>query len=113
VAGTDRLNIFLPDNRQNIDPLLDTPLTEFYGFYAANDGYDGANEAAWTVLETRGNALLQAVLPALAEPGTTAPEQPDYDRKTLQFLDQNQAVLSPGELVTVACILELDVPCGG
>src|SRR5262249_40560028 len=33
VAGTDRLNIFVPDSGVNIDPTAATPLTEFYEYY--------------------------------------------------------------------------------
>jgi hypothetical protein len=111
-AGTDRLNVFLPDNEESIDPVAVEPLTEFYAYYAAY-GYDGEDEAAWSKLETHGNALLETVLPALAESAESAPAQPDFDRETLDFIDRNQAALRPGDLIAAACILELDVPCTG
>lgn len=110
IAGTDRLNLFLPDNEETIDPVSVFTMTEFSDYYATAT-YGESADPEWLGLETSGSELLQSVLPALAEPGSTAPEQPDYDQATLQFIDQNQAVLSPGELIAVACILELDVPC--
>jgi hypothetical protein len=108
--GTDRLNLYLPGNEEGINTVTDESMTEFADYYATMT-YDGSGEADWRVRETHGNALLQTVLPALAEPGRTAPEQPDYDAVTLTFIDQNQAVLSPSDLIAVACILRLDVPC--
>lgn len=110
VAGSDRLTIFVPKSKVNIDPLAVKPLTEFYEYYARY-GYDAPDKAAWSKRETHGNPLLAAVLPAIAEPGQLPPVSPDYDRATLNFIDQNQAVLSPGQLLAVACILKLDVPC--
>lgn len=110
VKGTDHLNLFIPRSTVNIDPLAVKPLTEFYMYYVRY-GYDGSDEATWSKLETHGNPLLAAVLPALAEPGHLPPAHPDFDRTTLDFIDQNQAVLSPGQLIAVACILKLDVPC--
>jgi hypothetical protein len=110
VLGTDQLNVFLPGSDVNIDPIAVEPLTEFYEFYARAE-YGGPGDPAWRELETRGNPLLTAALQALAEPGHAPPVRPDFDRATLDFIDQNQAVLSPGELVAVACILRLDVPC--
>jgi hypothetical protein len=108
--GTDRLNIFLPGSDVNIDPLAAEPLTEFYEFYARSN-FGGPGDAEWRAYETRGNRLLAAVLRALAEPGHTSPKRPDFDRATLDFIDQNLAVLSPADLVTVACTLKLDLPC--
>jgi hypothetical protein len=110
VPGTDRLNLFVPDSEVNIDPLFAEPLTEFYEFYARTE-FEGRPDTDWLQLETRGNPLLAAVLPALAEAGHQPPAHPDFDRATLDFIDQNQALLSPSELVAVACILKLDVPC--
>lgn len=110
VKGTDHLNLFIPGSTVNIDPLAVTPLTEFYEYYVRY-GYDGRDEAAWSTRETHGNPLLGAVLPALAEPGHLPPAAPDFDRTTLKFIDQNQAALSPADLIAVACILKLDVPC--
>lgn len=109
VVGTDRLNLFVPDSDVDIDPTTPVSLTEFYEFYAR--AYDDPDDAQWRERETFGNSLLAAVLSALAEPGHTPPAHPDFDRATLEFVDQNQAVLSPGQLVAVACILELDLPC--
>lgn len=110
IAGSDRLTIFVPKGTVNIDPLTVTPLTEFYEYYVRY-GFDGPGMAAWSKRETHGNPLLAAVLPALARPGQVPPDHPDFDRATLNYIDQNQAVLSPGQLLAVACILKLDVPC--
>ena len=41
----------------------------------------------------------------------TPPEDSDFDRETLEFIDRNQAALTSTELVRVACILRLDIPC--
>jgi hypothetical protein len=110
IAGTDRLNVFVPDGVANLDPVAVGPVTEFYEFYPSLM-FDGPGDPAWRALETHGNPLLAAVLPALAESGQSPPDRPDFDRATLEFIDQNQAVLSPGQLLAAACILELDVPC--
>jgi hypothetical protein len=105
VVGTDRLNLFVPDSDLDIDPLAAEPLTEFYEYYGLSD------DPEWNERETRGTPLLATVLQALAEPGHTPPSEPEFDRATLEFIDQNHAIFSPGELIAVACILELDVPC--
>jgi hypothetical protein len=110
VMGTDQLNVFLPGSKVNIDPIAVEPLTEFYEFYARAE-FGGPGDDSWRERKTRGNPLLTAALKTLAEPGHTPPDRPDFDRATLDFIDQNQAVLSPGELNAVACILRLDVPC--
>jgi hypothetical protein len=110
IAGTDRLNVFVPNGKTNIDPTAIEPLTQFYEYYP-RAFYEGPGDAAWRERETHGNALLQVVLPALAESGHTPPAHPDFDRATLDFIDQNEAVLSPGQLIAVACLLQLDVPC--
>jgi hypothetical protein len=110
VAGTDRLNLFVPGSGVDIDPTTAAPVTEFYEYYAVTS-HETARGPEWHDLETHGNALLAAALPALAESGHTPPAKPDFDRATLDFIDQNEAVLSPGQLIAVACILQLDVPC--
>jgi hypothetical protein len=110
IAGTDRLNLFLPGSDVNLDPIATTPITEFYEYYA-KWVQTGSVTPEWRNLETHGNSLLAAVLPALADSGHSPPARPDFDRATLDFIDQNEGVLSTGQLIAVACILELDVPC--
>src|SRR5262249_17762076 len=110
VAGTDRLNLFVPGSDVDIGPTVAAPVTEFYEYYAVTS-YQASWGAEWHDLERHGNALLAAALPALAEPGHAPPAKPDFDRATLDFIDQNEAVLSPGQLIAVACILQLDLPC--
>jgi hypothetical protein len=106
--GTDRLSLFVPGSDVDIDPLGDGPLTEFYEYYLhyGSTDYQGFRER-----ETAGNWLLRTVLEALAEPGASPPDDADFDAETVAFVDQNQATLSPAELVAVACILKLDLPC--
>lgn len=106
--GTDRLTLFVLGSAINIDPLAVEPLTEFHEFYAR---YGAPNDPGFRERETEGNWLLQAILERLAEPGETPPTDADFDVNTLAFVDQNQSILSPAELVVVACILELDVSC--
>jgi hypothetical protein len=108
-AGSDRLTLFVPDSDRNIDPLADEPLTEFYEYYFR---FSAPDEPDFRERQTEGHPLLQEVLAALAEPGAIPPDDADFDQATVDFVDQNQAVLSPAELVAVACILQLDVPCG-
>jgi hypothetical protein len=109
-AGSDRLTLFVPGSTTNIDPLAVEPLTEFAELYAATSAPD---DPEWRDRETQGNLLLWTILERLAELGSTPPgEGTGFDATTLAFVDQNQAVLSPAELIAVACILELDVPCG-
>lgn len=108
-AGTDRLTLFVPDSEVAIDPLAVEPLTEFNEFYAYHSAPD---EPDWRERETDGNWLLWRILERLAEPGSTVPaDGARFDAATLAFVDANQAVLTPAELVAVACILELDLPC--
>ncbi len=107
-AGSDRLTLFVRGNDQNIDPLASEPLTEFYDYYRR---YSVPDDAEFDVRESPGNPLLRAMLTGLAEPGATPPVDANFDQATLAFVDQNQGVLSPAELIAVACILQLDVPC--
>jgi hypothetical protein len=107
-SGTDRLTLFVPDGEESIDPLAPEPITEFYEYYAY---YSAPADPDFRERETEGNQLLRTVLKSLAEPGETPPSGADFDQETLEFIDQNQAVLSPAELIAVACILELDIPC--
>ena len=106
--GTDRLSLFVPDSDVSIDPLATRPLTEFYEYYAF---YSAPDDPAFRQRETEGNWLLQEVLTRLAEPDGKLPNGADFDEETVAFVDHNQVVLSPAELLAVACILELDVPC--
>ena len=108
-ADSDRLTLFVPGSEVNIDPLAVEPLTEFYEYYAT---YSAPDDPDFRDRETEGNPLLREVLKNLAEPGESPPDDADFDKETLEFVDQNQAALSPAELVAVACILKLDVPCG-
>jgi hypothetical protein len=103
------LTLFVPDSDVNVDPLAAEPLTEFYEFYVVF--VLGPGDPEFRERETAGSPLLRAVLPALAEPDVSPPAEADFDRETVTFVDQNQAVLSPAELIAVACILSLDVPC--
>ena len=98
----------MPSSDQNIDPLATEPLTEFYTYYLR---YNAPDEPDFAERASAGNQLLQDVLATLAEPGANPPENANFDQVTLDFVDQNQAVLSPAELVTAACILQLDSPC--
>jgi hypothetical protein len=107
-VGSDRLALLVPDGTVNIDPLGAELLTQFHDYRAA---YDAPAEGGFREVETAGNALLADVLQSIAEPGVTPPEDPDFDRETLEFIDGNQAALTSMELVRVACILRLDVPC--
>jgi hypothetical protein len=107
-AASDRITLFVPGSEINIDPLAVEPLTEFYEYYAY---YSAHADPDFRDRVTEGNLLLREVLAALAEPGQAPPDDADFDQETLEFVDQNQAALSPAELVAVACILKLDVPC--
>jgi hypothetical protein len=107
-AGSDRLTLFVPGSDQNIDPLATEPLTEFYDYYRR---YSITDDPVFDARESPGNPLLQELLTALAETGATPPVDANFDQNTLAFVDQNQGVLSPAELIAVACILQLDVPC--
>ena len=106
--GTDRISLFVPDSDASIDPLSLEPLTEFYEYYAVHSSPD---DPGFRQRETDGHWLLQEVLMTLAAPGTKLPNQVRFDDDTVEFVDGNQAALSPAELIAVACILELDVPC--
>lgn len=108
-AGSDRLTLFVPGGTAGIDPLAPEPVTEFAQFYAY---YSAPDDPEWATRETTGNWLLWRIMERLAEPGNAAPaEGARFDAATLAFIDANQAVLTRAELVTVACTLELDLPC--
>jgi hypothetical protein len=108
-AGTNRLTLFVPGSAVGIDPLAVEPLTEFNAYYAT---FSAPDDPEWRERETAGNWLLWRILERLAEPGSTPPaDGARFDAATLAFVDANQAVLSPSELVEAACILELDLPC--
>jgi hypothetical protein len=108
-AGSSDLTLFVPGGTTNINPITVEPLTEFYEYYFVYSAPEG--DAEFRERETEGNTLLQDVLELLAEPGVTPPADADFDQATAQFVDQNQGVLTAAELIAVACILELDVPC--
>ena len=57
---------------------------------------------------TPGNSYLEEVLGKLAEPGASVPDSADFDLETIQFIDENQAVLGAEELVQVAEALGLE-----
>jgi hypothetical protein len=107
--GTAGLTLFVPGGTDNIDPTAVKPLTEFYEYYFVHGAPGG--DPDFRERETEGHQMLQEVLALLAWPGVTPPDDPDFDRATVEFVDQNHAILSPAELVAVACILQLDVAC--
>ena len=102
-AGTDDLTLFVPDSTVPISPTAVEPLTEFYEYYATYSSPD--DDSTFRDRETEGNQLLEDVLVLLAEPGVIPPDNPNFDQETLAFVDQNQGVLSPAEMIAVACIL--------
>jgi hypothetical protein len=108
-VGSSDLTLFVPGGTTNINPITVEPLTEFYEYYFVYSAPEG--DAEFRERQTEGNILLQDVLARLAEPGATPPADADFDQATAQFVDQNQGVLSAAELIAVACILQLDVPC--
>jgi hypothetical protein len=106
--GSDRLTLFVPGGTTNIDPLGAEPLTQYADLPANN----ALPDPAWRDRETAGNWLLSRILERLAMPGTVPPaDGAGFDAATLAFVDANQAVLSPAEVIDVACILELDLRC--
>lgn len=106
--GSDNLSLFVPGSDVNIDPLAVEPLTEFYEYYAR---YSSPDDPAFRQRGTQGNWLLRELLAMLAKPDVKVSGGADFDEETVEFVDHNQAVLSPAELIGVACVLELDVPC--
>lgn len=106
--GSSRLTLFVPGGTVGIDPLAAEPLTEFNQVYAYHSAPD---DPEWATRETTGHWLLWRIMEGLAEPGSEVPAGARFDAATLAFFDANQAALAPAELVTVACILELDLPC--
>jgi hypothetical protein len=99
----------VPDSSTSVDPVALDPLTEFSEFYAYNSAPD---DPSWRESATTGNWLLWEIMARLAGTTDSQPYQgAGFDAESLAFVDRNQGVLSPAELVAVACILELDVPC--
>jgi hypothetical protein len=109
-AGTSDLTLFVPGGESPIDPAAVEPVTEFWEYYATY--YAPADDPGFRERATQGHAMLAEVLALLAEPGVTAPDDPDFDRATAEFVDQHQGVLSAAEVVAVACILQVDISCG-
>ena len=55
-----------------------------------------------------GNPLLRKILVNIAKRGTAVPQSPNFDRATLDFIDQNSSNLSPEELVKAGRALRLN-----
>jgi hypothetical protein len=110
LPGTDAITLFIPDSDVNIDPLAAEPVTQFYDFY---DYFSAPDDPDFRERTTTGNWLLRTILEKLSNPGdsTDVPESANFDAATLDFIDQHQNVLSPEELIAVACILQLNVTC--
>jgi len=110
LPGSDALTIFVPDSNVNIDPLAAEPVTEFYDYY---DYFSAPDDPDFRERTTRGNWLLRSILEKLSNPGdsTDVLESANFDAATLEFIDQHQNVLTPAELIAVACILHLNVTC--
>lgn len=108
-ADSAQLTLLVPESEANIDPLATQPVTGFYEYYA---NYVSSRDRDFRERETTGHHLLDEILIGLVGPDGPTPERgADFDAATVAVVDQHQAVLSPAELVQVACILELDVPC--
>ena len=107
-AGSDRMTLFVPDSEVTIDPTAVEPITQFADLYNLIGGREDVDYAG---RETPGNPLLQTVLNDLAESGESPPRDANFDVKTLDFLDRNHATLTAAEVIAVACILQLDIPC--
>lgn len=60
-----------------------------------------------TALSTPGNPYLAALTTAVAEPGVEPPSAPDFSFATIAFLDRNQGVLTPSDLLRLARLLHL------
>ena len=58
-------------------------------------------------LDTPGHPLLREFMIKIAKPGTPVPEDPNFDRPTLDFIDQNSHNLTPEELVKAGRTLGL------
>jgi|GEM_PF-6405107 len=54
--------------------------------------------------------LLSDILLALAERDSDVPIDPAFDDASIDFIERNHAPLGPVELVTVGCILQLEIP---
>jgi hypothetical protein len=109
-AGSDHLTLFVPEGTTNIDPLSVEPLTEFFEYYARYSTPTG--DGSFRERETQGNWLLEQILTLLAGPDGDSPDTAmDFDAETLAYVDTHQAILGPSDLIAVACILGLNVPC--
>ena len=58
-------------------------------------------------LDTPGHPLLREFMIKIAKPGTPVPENPNFDRSTLDFIDQHSHNLTPEELVKAGRTLGL------
>jgi hypothetical protein len=68
-----------------------------------------SNSRTYQALKTPpGSPLLRSFLVKLAKPGTAVPPAPNYDRATLDFIDENSHNLTPEELVKAGRALRLN-----
>ena len=107
--GSSELTLFVPGGREQIDPTWDEALTEFWAYYGTRN--PPPDDPGFDNRETKGHQMLAEVLAMIAEPGVESPENPDFDAATASFVDLNQGALSAAELILVACILQLNLPC--
>jgi hypothetical protein len=98
-AGTGELRLVLDDDGPSVLPGgLDRPY--FAAFFDPS------------APETPGNAYLADLLAAVAGETVEPPARPGFDLATVEFLDENQAVLGERDLARVAQLLDLEAPSG-
>lgn len=93
------LGIFASNGDQPILPGSVVPAISWFGQFENRPGF----------ADTPGSPLLRQILAKLRERGRLT-AKPNFDMKTLRFIDQNSRNLSGQELVRAAKALKLQLP---
>lgn len=95
------LGLYDSNGNQPIWPGSDKDTPSFDERFTDNPGRD---------VSTPGNDLLRQFLERIMEPGNSLPNQIDYSVDLLHWISENQAEVSPEELIAAAQALKLEIP---
>jgi len=99
-AGSE-LGLYDTNGNQPIWPGSDTETVSFDERFTDNPGRDSVNP---------GNDLLRKFLERVREQDSQLPSQINFSVETLHWISDNQAELTPEELIAAASALKLDIP---
>jgi hypothetical protein len=99
-AGTE-LGLYNTNGNQPIWPGSDKVTSSFDERFVDNPGRDSVNP---------GNDLLRQYLERIREQDSQLPAEINFSVETLQWISDNQAELTPEELIAAANALKLEIP---